>query len=384
MRFRLSCAMIATSLACAGCEPDEGPARAQWVVVIGTDAAVPQFGDRLLLEVLDQNGALACNGCRRQLNAGNATDWPISFGVVPTEGGAPLWVRATLYRTDHVGPDGLPQGTAQLQAMGKLPSPGDSMMQVGLELRMDCFGVLTDFGADTTCEPATGMAGTTPELRQIDSADELAKPGSWPAGLPVECSGAVPEGMVCVPGGVFLLGGPLSFFGDAEPEHLVKLSAYALDTDELTVGEIRSLVDDGAISSTPQAQHPDPKDVDGACTYDGGDDARPVNCITRDLAQAACEAQGKRLPTEAEWEFAAGNRIRETSYPWGEDDDICVHAIVARGRFPLLELYDTGDDYDEASAPAADPAEPSLPPSATASATASASAVPVARPLPRP
>ncbi len=347
MRPRLSCAVVAASLACTGCEPEEGPARAQWVVVIGTDAAVPQLGDRLLVEVLDQTGALACDGCRRQLSAGHTTDWPLSFGVVPTDGGNPLWIRATLYRTDHVGPDGLPRGTARLEAMGRLPSPGDSVVRVGLELRMDCFGVMTDFGAGTSCDPATGLAATTPELRPISSTGELATPDSWPAGLPVPCSGSVPEGMVCVPGGVFLLGGPLSIFGDGEPEHLVKLSPYALDTDELTVGELQGLINDGAISSPPQEQAPDPKDVDGACTYGGGDAALPVNCITRDLAQAACVAQGKRLPTEAEWEFAAGNRTRETSFPWGEDDEICLHAIVARGRFLGLELNNTGDQYSE-------------------------------------
>ncbi|RLB53004.1 MAG: hypothetical protein DRI90_21625, partial [Deltaproteobacteria bacterium] len=323
----------------SGCEPDEGPARAQWVVVIGTDATVPQFGDRLLIEILDRTGEPACDACRRQLTAGSAADWPVSFGVLPSESGDPLWIRATLYRTDHLGTDGLPRGDSHIEALGQLPQT-DSVLRVGLELHMDCFGVPADTAAATSCDPATGLPAPAVVLTEIGSDDDLLKPDSWPAGQPVDCSGAVPDGMVCVPGGVFLLGGLRSFSGNTEPEHLVKLSPYALDTDELTVATLRQLVLDGAINSLPTSQHPDPKEVNGACTYDGDNDALPVNCINRDLARAACVAQGKRLPTEAEWEFAAGNRTRETSYPWGEDDDTCAHAVVGRGR-SILELNST-------------------------------------------
>ncbi len=338
---------MALSLFGSACDPDEAPARAQWVVVIGTDASVPQFGDRLLVEILDSSGEAACDGCRRQLTAASASAWPLSFGIVPKENGDSLWIRATLYRTDHTGNDGLPQGLTHIEALGQLPQT-DSLLQVGLELRMDCFGVPTDFGAATSCDPATGTSAPIAVLREIGSAVEMVATDSWPAAQPVDCSGALPDGMVCVPGGVFLLGGlmSLAFSNSTEPEHLTKLSPYALDANELTVGELRQLVLDGTIDSLPLSQDPDPKAKNGACTYDGGNDALPVNCINRDLARAACEAQGKRLPTEAEWEFAAGNRTRETSYSWGEDDDVCAHAVVARGR-GVLELNIGIPDHEE-------------------------------------
>jgi formylglycine-generating enzyme required for sulfatase activity len=57
----------------------------------------------------------------------------------------------------------------------------------------------------------------------------------------------------------------------------------------------------------------------------------PINCVVLRSAREICEALGKRLPTEVEWEWAAGNLEAETTYPWGNDEDICEHAIIARG-----------------------------------------------------
>lgn len=55
----------------------------------------------------------------------------------------------------------------------------------------------------------------------------------------------------------------------------------------------------------------------------------PVVYLTWDGAQLYCQSQGKRLPTEAEWEFAArGNQRRR--FPWGDMDPNC--RTVAFGR----------------------------------------------------
>jgi formylglycine-generating enzyme required for sulfatase activity len=147
--------------------------------------------------------------------------------------------------------------------------------------------------------------------------------------------------MACVPGGALLLGDPHAFptIGDKAPlpERLVQLSPFALDVDEVSVGTVRQLVLDGAVAGAPVPRSLDPQLPEGACNYldpsDASNDALPVNCVTRPYAQAVCEALGKRLPSEAEWEWAAGNLHEETAYPWGDDGDVCAHAVVGLGRF---------------------------------------------------
>ncbi len=55
----------------------------------------------------------------------------------------------------------------------------------------------------------------------------------------------------------------------------------------------------------------------------------PINAVDWKRAHRFCTYVGGRLPTEAEWDFAARGGKNPTPYPWGEADPTCNVTVVA-------------------------------------------------------
>jgi formylglycine-generating enzyme required for sulfatase activity len=124
--------------------------------------------------------------------------------------------------------------------------------------------------------------------------------------------------MVKVPGGTFTMGG-VGETADAMPTHPVTLAGFSIDKYEVTVGEYRKCVGSGACLVPANTLSPN-------CNYDKtGKDFHPVNCVDWNDAKKFCGWAGKRLPTEAEWEYAARG-VDNRSFPWGDKAPSCSMA----------------------------------------------------------
>ena len=193
-----------------------------------------------------------------------------------------------------------------------------------------------------------------------------------------------PPGMAWIPAGSFLMGsrdGP----ANEQPVHTVRVAGFWIDRTEVTNASFRAFVDatghvttaekpvdweqmrlrfppgtprlpdrdlvPGSLVFTPPARHVATRDfrlwwrmVPGACwkhpegpgSSIEGKDGHPVVHVSWSDAAAYAAWAGKRLPTEAEWEFAARGGLHAKRFAWGDEppSEEAPRCNIWHGDFP--------------------------------------------------
>ena len=208
-----------------------------------------------------------------------------------------------------------------------------------------------------------------------------------------------PANMVWIPGGEFMMGAnDAEGRADESPRHRVRVSGFFMDITTVTNADFAKFIEATKYVTTAErkpewdeikiqlpAHTPKIADADlvpGSMVFtppdapvpldnvaawwqfvpganwrhpegEGSDlkgrENHPVVQVSYDDALAYCKWVGKRLPTEAEWEFAARGGLKNKKYFWGDAPVSPKRANYWQGHFPD---DNTADDGFIATAPA--------------------------------
>ncbi|XP_044772528.1 formylglycine-generating enzyme isoform X3 [Neomonachus schauinslandi] len=213
---------------------------------------------------------------------------------------------------------------------------------------------------------AASLAGScgcgTPQRRGDHGSSAAAHRYSREANAPGQVPGErplAPTKMVLIPAGVFTMGTDdpqIKQDGEA-PARRVAIDAFYMDAYEVSNAEFEKFVNStGYLTEVAAApwwlpvkganwRHPEGPDSTVLRRPD-----HPVLHVSWNDAVAYCTWAGKRLPTEAEWEYSCRGGLQNRLFPWGNklQPKGQHYANIWQGEFPVTN---TGEDGFRGTAP---------------------------------
>lgn len=338
------------------------------VVAIDTDLPTPEIASRTRIDLYTDSGTWFAT---RDVDTSNANSFPVTFGI---KKGSAVRVRVRIYPQGHVRPyegerfadwpevlkapgAAAPNKAPRLLISGADNTPeteplpavtADKLVRIDtgtsasprIRLYGACVGTMANLttweSCATTARTRTALAG--PTNAESAKAADLREP----------CDpGATTENVVCIPGGVFVLGDrlneidyPPEEFLQVTTERVARVHKFWIDRQEITVGRYRA-----ALAKGFKPKEVEPAENEGpfkptptkptACTYSAkprGREDYALSCASFVTFRALCQFEGGDLPTEAQWEYvarAAGGSAPRP-FPWGNEPLPCEQALYGR------------------------------------------------------
>ena len=215
----------------------------------------------------------------------------------------------------------------------------------------------------TLTPSATPTETPTPTPSATPTNTPTATPDGYPKNILREEDGMI---MVLVPADTFIMGAGEDDFSagpDERPEHEVRLSQFYIDKFEVNVEQYAAFLNriGGYERACDGVDCALPNELAGYTSYlirqDLGDGTvqyfpttgfanYPINHVSWNGAAAYCESVGARLPTEAEWEYAARGTDGRI-YPWGNiqpepDSDLAIFQSESYDNLQSVDALPNG------------------------------------------
>ena len=184
-----------------------------------------------------------------------------------------------------------------------------------LHERLDAIGLKRGWSARVAVLAVLVASG--PLWAQPDASEHVTE--TLPVDSRAPAIGSEMPEMILIAGGTFAMG---SSTGDPDecPVHDVTVATFEISRTEVTVRQYEQCV---------ESKHCTEPMTGSTCNWRvAGRGDHPVNCLSWYQAREYAAWMGGRLPSEAEWEYAARSRGLDQEYPWGDEPADCERAVM--------------------------------------------------------